>query len=65
MVARAVTGGLVPRAINSDPSNPTPIFSPSPSGSPTIFVNQPGATAPVAPPAPESQPAVVGPIVGT
>lgn len=29
MVARAVTGGVLPRAVNSEPSNPTPAFTPS------------------------------------
>jgi hypothetical protein len=52
MIGRSVTGSLIPRAINSEPSNPSPIFSPSTSGGPTIFVNAGGATAP---PATESQ----------
>jgi hypothetical protein len=39
MIGRSVRGGIIPRAINSEPSNPSPVFTPSPAGSPTIFVN--------------------------
>eukprot|EP00889_Picochlorum_renovo_P003740 jgi/Picre1/30770/NNA_006130.t1 len=38
--------GLLPRAINSPNSNPTPIFSPSKSGSATIYVKTPEKAAP-------------------
>ena len=43
MVARAVTDALIPRAINSNPSNPTPIFTPSPNAQGTIIVTPPAA----------------------
>jgi hypothetical protein len=65
MIARSVTGGLVPRAINSEASNPTPVFSPSAAGGPTIFVNANGAGAAAAvpaPPAPQA-PAPAAPVV--
>ena len=38
MIARAVTEGLIPRAIDSEPSNPTPVFIPSVAPQDTIFV---------------------------
>ena len=33
MIARAVTGGVIPRSVNSPSSNPTPAFTPSATGS--------------------------------
>jgi len=39
MVARAATGGVLPRAINSPSSNPTPIFTPSIQGSTFIVID--------------------------
>jgi len=40
MIGRSVTGGLIPRSINSESSNPSPVFSPSVEGGSTIFVGQ-------------------------
>lgn len=49
MVARGATDGLLPRAINSAYSNPTPIFSPSKTGSATIYVKTAEDNKPTAP----------------
>lgn len=38
MFARGATDGLIPRGINSPPSNPTPIFSPRKEGGSTIYI---------------------------
>lgn len=38
MIARGATDGILPRAINSPPSNPTPIFTPTRGGSKTIYL---------------------------
>lgn len=41
MFARGATGGLLPRAINSPVSNPSPIFTPKNAIQATIFVEEP------------------------
>lgn len=40
MFARGATGGLLPRAINSPESNPSPLFTPKDAIQPTIFVEE-------------------------
>lgn len=41
MFARGASGGLLPRAINSPVSNPSPLFSPKDAVQATIFVEEP------------------------
>ena len=48
MFARGATSGLLPRAINSPSSNPTPIFTPKDTVQATIFVEEPKKPQPPA-----------------
>ena len=50
MAARSATGGMLPRAIDSPTSNPTPAFTPMAAVQPTLFVEEASQESAALPP---------------